>query len=282
MDTSTAHGPIIEIDLDEIHFAIEIHTRLDRYISVEIGQQRVWEPFETRVFQALCELGGCVIDIGANLGWYSLIASARVGHEGKVLALEPEQINFELLTRNIVRNGASNVITKRVAVGNSRGMSQLFLSEDNLGDHRLFEGKAKRRSTSIEVTTLNELIDGLECQPTLIKCDTQGSELAVVQGLDGNRFDPVTCSWIVEFWPHGLAGMDSDPEQLLRWFDNYGYQFYEVSEGNPRLVKCDSARLMHRVNTDLNQQSQMFINLLLIHPTDDRYSKIGQFIDLSE
>ncbi len=215
-----------------------------------------------------------MIDVGANIGWYSLVASLDVGAGGHVVAFEPEAANFALLSRNLERNGATNVVPRQVALGSETGTAPLFLSDDNRGDHRLFEGDAPRRATSIPVTTLDDVIADLPCVPTVVKCDTQGSEWAVVQGLRNARFDAVACCWIIEFWPHGLTGMGADPGRLLQWFDRYGYLMFEVSEGNPKLVATDSGRLMGRVQGDLSASSQLFINLLLIHPRDPRLGRL--------
>ena len=277
MPDQPVSAPIVPVVLGDLRFDIEVHTAYDRYITADIAQHGVWEPFETSVFRALCEPGGFVVDIGANIGWYSLIASACVGSGGRVVALEPEDRNYRLLVRNLARNAATNVDARRVAAGAHIGTRPLFLSTENRGDHRLFAGEEVRATETIEVVTLDALLAESPIAPTLVKCDTQGSEWAVVQGVEVARINCARCAWIMEFWPYGLNGMGARPDDLVRWFASAGYRFFEVSEGNPRLVPTTPDALMQRVATDLTVTSQMFINVLLIHPADPRWPKLGAF-----
>ena len=128
-----------------------------------------------------------------------------------MVALEPEEANYQVLLRNLARNAVTNVEARRVAVGDRPGTMPLYLSDDNRGDHRLFEGLESRDAQTIEVTTLDAILAGIATGLTLIKCDTQGSEWSVVQGMDPTRFDASRCAWIVEFWPYGLDGTGRVP-----------------------------------------------------------------------
>ena len=272
-------GKLVDIDFEGLRFSIELQAGIDRYISVDIERDKVWEPFETRVFKALCRSSSTVIDIGANIGWYSLVASSCVGPDGLILALEPEPHNFSLLRRNLARNRVGNVIARQVAVTDKTGSGSLFLSRENMGDHRLIDGGESRSATPVELVRLDDLIQTMGRSPTLVKSDTQGSEWNIVQGVGPGSLDPKLCCWLVEFWPHGLAGMNAEPSGLLDWFFSRGYRFYELSEANPRLVETNPEKLLHRANTDLSKESLGFINLLLIHPADSRIAEISKFIN---
>ena len=75
-----------------------------------------YEPEETRLFRSKCRPGDTVIDVGANVGWYTVIASKLVGKKGRVIAFEPEPVNFAILKKNVLANGCENVILELKAL----------------------------------------------------------------------------------------------------------------------------------------------------------------------
>ncbi|MDG6981259.1 MAG: hypothetical protein JRN51_09155, partial [Nitrososphaerota archaeon] len=75
-----------------------------------------YEPDETRLFERVLKRGNTVVDVGANVGWFTLLSASLVGKEGRVLGLEPEPRTFSYLSRSVVRNGFTNaVLLNRVA-----------------------------------------------------------------------------------------------------------------------------------------------------------------------
>src|SRR5580658_6921217 len=117
---------------------IEVHSAPDRYISSQIVQSGEWEPFETQIVQCFLRPGDVFVDIGANIGWYTIVAASIVGCDGHVYAFEPARDNFELAARNLILNDLQNVTLEQMAVTDRAGTDLLFLSTENLGDHRLF------------------------------------------------------------------------------------------------------------------------------------------------
>ena len=181
---------------------------------------KIWEPFETELFRRLCRPGDFVVDIGANIGWFSVIASRLVGANGRVLAVEPDPVNLSLLMKNTRRSGgAGPVEILNMALSDTERDSKLFLSDSNLGDHHLFDDGETRESVSIRVQTLDSLLDRFPQKPTLIKSDSQGSEGRILKGA-GRRF---TEGWrpvlILEFWPYGLTQSGSDPWEIWKQLD---------------------------------------------------------------
>ncbi len=86
----------------------------------------VYEPRTTEVFKCLLKPGMVVVDIGANFGYYALIAAQFVGSTGKIYACEPEPNNFRLLLNNIKINGFSNVAPLQIALSNRKGQDHPF------------------------------------------------------------------------------------------------------------------------------------------------------------
>ena len=111
--------------LDLPPFEIEVYAKGDAFISVDILRYGVWEPFETMVFRRMCEPSSTVVDIGANVGWHSLVAGYALGPEGRVIAVEPEPGNLELLRRNASRAHLKNISVDAIALGRKGGAGQL-------------------------------------------------------------------------------------------------------------------------------------------------------------
>ena len=130
--------------------------------------------------------GGVFVDVGANIGAYSLWAASRIGAGGRVLAYEAEPNNFSVLSDNIKINGFEKIITaQQVGVADSAGSLELRLNIDaNSGAHSfLSEGEAAEADTiSISCEPLATLIEqaGVECVD-FMKLDIEGFELRVLE-----------------------------------------------------------------------------------------------------
>lgn len=260
-------------------FPFEIHRCADQYISGDLARTAIWEPFETEVFRRICVAGDQVLDIGANIGWYSVLASELVGGAGRVRAFEPDAANSGLLARNLARTRVhDNVRIEGMAVGARSERLDLFRSDSNLGDHRLFDDGTARVACSVPVEPLDRLYGAGECLPTLIKSDTQGSEGRILEGAAQLLADGWRPVWLLEFWPYGLANSGSDAMALWSRLDALGYRMFEVSEGNPELVELDEARVRHRLSTDITVESMGFINILALPHGGERLELVQDLV----
>ena len=107
------HGKKMYLDLsDRVHCEILYATG-------------IWEKDVTAYLMKLIEGGMVVIDIGANVGYYTLLAAEKVGGHGKVFAFEPEPSRYALLEKNVRINGLKNVILVQQAVSNKTGTARL-------------------------------------------------------------------------------------------------------------------------------------------------------------
>lgn len=270
IETRVAHVP---------PFEFEIHRRADRFISGDLARNKNWEPFETEVFRRLCRRADFVLDIGANIGWYAVLASKLIGKEGRLVCFEPDPYNHALLRRNIARcTDAPATQLRHEAIGDSTGSIRLFLSSTNLGDHRIFDDGSDRVSIEVPVSTLDTFLDGETHLPDIVKSDTQGSEAKILSGarkLLANGWRPVL---LLEFWPFGLTGSGDDPMALWDALEDLGYSIYEVSEARPTLVQLNRQELCSRIATDITAASGNFINLLAIPAGSDRLAQVADLI----
>ena len=122
-----------------------------------------------------------VLDIGANVGYYTALLADRVGPAGHVTAFEPEPGNHAVLRRTIAVNGFPNVEAVQGAVSQSSGESFLFLSELNQGDHRLY-ATAGRRRIAVPILAIDSFLPP-ETLIDFVKMDIQGSEGLALRGM---------------------------------------------------------------------------------------------------
>jgi FkbM family methyltransferase len=121
----------------------------DKWISPYLAAGRLFEPFETEWLENLVRPGDTVFDIGAHIGFYTLLLARLVGPAGKVLAFEPDPANFALLQQNVVLNRYANVALYNLALSSQAGSAALFLSGDNAGEHRLWQPAEARPSVPV-------------------------------------------------------------------------------------------------------------------------------------
>lgn len=171
-------------------FPFFVHDVSDVHISRKIRQRGVWEPFETQILLALLGGGDQVIDIGANIGWYTVAAAQRVGSKGHIFAFEPDRRNFEILMANIRQNKLMCVSADRMALGRAPGTAAIRSSTDNQGDVRVREFApsvaVNLDNEKVAVGTLDDyLADSRHFDLSrlrVLKMDVQGFEHEVLLG----------------------------------------------------------------------------------------------------
>lgn len=244
---------------------VVVHAKFDRFISTQIAETGEWEPFETEIVARLLGQGDMFVDIGANIGWYSIIAASIVGPTGKVYAFEPERENFALAAQNIALNGLTNVILEPVAISDRAGRAALFLSPDNLGDHRLYPSEEERASESVPTISLGAYFADRRDRIRLVKMDAQGSEGMIFAGIpdDFVRTHDVG-AFIVEYWPGGLVTSGSSAEALIARLRALDLQCFVIQEPYKGLDPIELDVLERRAHGDLRPETGYFANLLAL------------------
>jgi FkbM family methyltransferase len=190
-----------------------------------------YETYETALFNREIRENMVVVDIGANIGYYSLIAGRLVGNGGKVYAFEPEPANYQTLIRHIQINGYTNIFPVQKAISNQCGKTELFLSEVNLGEPSLCERNISKKAgfLQVETITLDEFFQ--DCRVDFIKIDAQGAEGRILEGAQQVLKDS-KLKIMMEFWPDGLKNMGTDPLQLLQRMLEAGFKIEVVGKAN--------------------------------------------------
>jgi FkbM family methyltransferase len=197
----------------------------------EILLHGVFSPYETQVFRDEVKPGFSIVDIGAHIGYFTVLAAVGAGEKGKVYAFEPDPKNFALLKKNIEANDLTHVTFLQQGLSDKAGKLTLFRDKKNLGNMSLSAENIPTEdaggSVDVVVTTLDEYMRGKSVD--FIKIDVQGAEALVLAG--GKETFGKARSILLEFWPYGLKNMKSDPRAFLVELENLGFSFYLMNEG---------------------------------------------------
>ncbi len=214
----------------------------DKFVGQRIALEK-YEPYLTKlILRQAQDKKSVVLDIGANIGYYTVLlaSSAR-----KVIAIEPDPINFEILKKNIYENKLKNVIAVQAAVGKENKKMRIIKSKTNYGDHRLWEDKTLRPAgTSLDreaVYIFCRRLDDLLKEPSVakamegrgkidfIKMDVQGFEAEVIEG-GKNMIEKNKPTIFFEYWPWGIKNAGSDYKKMMEFLKNIYKKIFWIDE----------------------------------------------------
>lgn len=187
---------------------------------------------ERRYFSKALKPGSTIIDVGANVGLYTLIFSHLVGSSGKVISLEPSADLFSQLLRNLELNHISNVTAHALGADSTTGLRYFEENALNSGDNRLSSSPddASNR-TKIQVTALDDLVGSQKVD--WVKIDVQGWEPNVLQGMSRIIHQNPDLKIFFEFWPQGIRQTGGNPEEFLGSFQACGLKLFSPGSDNP-------------------------------------------------
>jgi len=164
-------------------FAVSGDTR--DFVQRTIYLYGVWEPNLTHWISGSLTPGDVFVDVGANIGYFSLLASRLVGPAGQVVAVEASPSIFRRLDQNLALNRADNIRALNVAASETRGELRLFRAPAaNLGASSIFREAGFEDEGAVEARPLPEILTREEGERArIIKIDVEGAEKSVVGGL---------------------------------------------------------------------------------------------------
>ena len=194
------------------------------------------EPGLTRCFQSLVKPGMTVVDVGANIGVYTLYAARLLQGRGKIHSFEPTPRTYEILRDNIQVNGflESGVIElHQTAVTDRSGTSPFAVFSNDSGHNTLFAdgpGKLEVQTISLDEALPAETVD-------LVKIDAEGAEPLILRGMRQIIERSPAIRIIIEFAPVNLRQAGVDPESFLREIDSLGFHVRRIHDETGELVE---------------------------------------------
>jgi FkbM family methyltransferase len=196
-------------------YKMYVDTR-DKAISVHLLAEGRWEPWITEFLGDLAKPGMNVADVGANMGFYSLLLADRVGPQGRLWAFEPDPRNSRLLEWNLDANGFTpRAKAFRLAAFNRRAQVRLSQETVNLGGHSVIpEGSAAVPGTFLTVDAA-PLDDCIDAPLDLMKIDAEGSEPFIWDGMTRLLAESPKVRIVMEFDSRFIASKGRDPAAFL-------------------------------------------------------------------
>jgi FkbM family methyltransferase len=173
-----------------------------------------------------------VVDVGAHVGYFSLLAARQVGPTGKVFSFEPDPINFELLERNINLNGYTNITAVNAAVADAVGSRTLFQTTLDSGRHSTYHhGLPESGSVEVDTWTLDAFIETKDWPVIdLVKVDVEGAEVDVLNGMAGLCERMPNIRLIIEFNPALLESAGVESFAFLERLASLGFNVTCINE----------------------------------------------------
>lgn len=209
---------------------------LDDRDSLGLSVNPSFEPLEVAFFESELGQGENIIDVGANIGYYTLLFARRIGPTGQVIAFEPDPDNFRILTMNVSTNGYRNVVLEQAAVSDRDGAAHLFRSSTNRMDHQTYDAGEGRDVVTVAARSLDSYLSDESFQVRWIKMDIQGAELHALRGMEHVLLTRPDLTLVTEYWPYGLARAHSDPAEYLAALADLGFDLWEIDETKKRII----------------------------------------------
>jgi FkbM family methyltransferase len=179
--------------------------------------------------------GDVFYDVGANVGFFTVIGAKIVGPTGQVYAFEPVPDNYSFLGKNIEINNFRNVSTHKYAISKSGGKGELFLSEYS-GGSTLSEASMPpdfKGTLPVELATIDDLVvEKGFLPPSLVKIDVEGAEMDVIQGMVQTieQYKPII---IYEIDDGDENAYIQKQQECDRFIQNFGYEVIRLENSYP-------------------------------------------------
>jgi FkbM family methyltransferase len=192
-----------------------------------------------------CKKDDVVVDVGAHIGQYTITSSSRVGPHGKVIAIEADPANFEMLNRNVKLNQFTNVLLQNCAVYSKEEKVKLFLPSQESGltkYNTIMTNRARAEKDNFVLVNANTLDNLLEQNGishegvNWIKIDVEGAEYEVLKGATSILSKSKDLALLIEI--HNLAGGINFYTQIVELLGSYGFrmEFEKIYEYGERHI----------------------------------------------
>jgi FkbM family methyltransferase len=238
------------------HYRIRYRRLPRRQIARYIAIKRAYEPLVTGTLRDRAARGGLIVDVGANIGHFTLVSALAAGDRGHVVAFEPAAEIHAELQANVALNGLGNVTCVQAALGAAPGTAKLHRHQRNPGGHSLSIGNVYDgvgEISEIPVLTLDQVVEerfGGQ-RVTAIKLDVEGSEPAVLAGAQQvlARDRPAL---ILEYWPFGIKNCGLDAVGMLTGLEALGYRLSNLEdyESSGRVLPTTAAAIAARYTAE--------------------------------
>jgi len=228
------HGRNYEITIP-FDLGERIQLNLDDRLPMQLFYHGLYEveKYKAKFFCNFVKEGDVVLDVGAHIGYYTLLAAVRVGDSGHIHAFEPVSKIFERLSRNISINKITNVTLNRIAVSDKCGKISIFVADNtNTGKSSLFRMlNFSGVIEDVDSITIDKYLEQKAVEKVhLVKIDVEGNELAVLKGMTHMLSVQNPPCLLVEVNDKNLRMANTSSYEMFAYLKNYGFLPYKISE----------------------------------------------------
>jgi FkbM family methyltransferase len=210
-------------------FGIRMNVCPREFIQNRILFFGAWEPNVTVLFDSLLQPGDVVVDVGANVGYYTLLAAKKVGDRGHVYAVEPNPVVRAALNRHLELNGFHNVTIVAGGAWDANTTGMLHVDREDCGGSSLRTLEGSEQAESIRLVRLDDILpQDQQGRIRLIKVDIEGAEAHALRGLSETLAANPQARVIVEVNPTMLAGLGSSADALFEFMAGFGFKPYLI------------------------------------------------------
>lgn len=226
----------------EIETSIPLKLKLlvsskDSGMGLMLRTKGVFEPLQSKLFIKSIKNGDTVFDVGANNGYYTVLASKLVGKNGKVYAFEPDPQSLKLIYKNLKLNNCKNVTVIESALGNKKGKLALSQDTSNPGESSLSH-KNNGKNIMVDVTTLDNFIKIRKIKKIdLMQMDVEGSEVNVLRGSVGSIQNNKIVKIITECNPSALKKFGESKISLCSFLKGSGLKIEALIDEKENKIK---------------------------------------------
>jgi len=229
---------------------------LDDKDSLGLSISQTHEKTETKIVKQIVKEGDIVIDVGAHIGYYTLIFAKIVGTKGKVFAFEANKKNFDILEKNVLKNNFKNVICENMIISDKIGKVQMY-SLDSSTANRLFD-EGDNDKIEVDSITLDEYFKQQSKKINFIKLDIQGAEPLAIKGMNQIMENNSEIKIIQEWWPDGIKKFDIEPTEHIINLEKKGYDIIEIDDIQNKIIKTNSEKLIKKYPNKKIQDINLF------------------------
>lgn len=275
----------LNLDLGGEPVALQLHVDLGqmshRAIIKDLSEGKLYEESLSLFLIKVLGKGDAFLDVGAHIGYFSLLASHLVGEAGRVIAVEGNTDNYNWQVDLMARNGRANITSVNVVACETEGEVTFYKNADNDGGHALWDpglhdfnekSRGAPEKSIHKARRIDQLMQDLDVDALrAVKIDTEGAELTVIKGA-GDFFAPDRVPFIVcEMNGFGLQQMGASQHDLRAWMAAQGYATFMFPEKDGLPIQVPEA-------TELT--SQYIFNVIFSTPqaVADVWPRVTPFI----
>jgi FkbM family methyltransferase len=232
----------------------------DLSIGPHIILDGVWEEWTEAALRSVVKPGMTVFEVGANVGFFTLICAEAAGAHGNVIAFEPDPDLARITRDNVELNGFHRTTrVEELAMGAELGRAQFYRADRHRGNGSIVSGLEQishnatdtRETIDVAITTLDAYCEASDLTPQVLKIDAEGAESAILRGAPDLIGSSVPLTIVMEFAPRFVEASGDSARDLLEHLRSLGFALHRIDERKRKISPASADGLLHFETSEL-------------------------------